>query len=113
MLRKRAGGDEVIAFMESAGFKLTVNPPYNTYGLWAKESEPQMTEGLPQAIFMYGLINQEAEAHATKHLLDLIGPNEPVDGFSKDPNRSVRPAARNEVRDELRAKIEAWAGGES
>lgn len=45
-------------------------------------------------------------------LLDLIGPNEPVDGFSKDPNRSIRPAARNEVREELRAKVKAWVGGE-
>lgn len=48
---------------------------------------------------------------ACEQFLDLIGPNEPVDGYSKDLNRSVRPAARNEVRDELRAKIEAWAVG--
>lgn len=52
-------------------------------------------------------------AHAGKQLLDIIGPNEPVDGFSKDPNRSIRPAARNEVREELRAKMKEWAGGES
>ncbi|MCF8783213.1 hypothetical protein [Rhodococcus ruber] len=56
---------------------------------------------------------QAIKAHTNKHLLDLIGPNEPVDGFSKDPNRSIRPAARNELRDELRAKIEAWAGVEA
>ncbi len=50
------------------------------------------------------------KAHTNKHLLNLIGPNEPVDGFSKDLNRSIRPAARNEVRDELRAKVKSWTG---
>ncbi len=44
-------------------------------------------------------------------ILALIGPNEPVDYFSKSPDRSIRPEARNQVRDELRKKVREWAGG--
>lgn len=60
-LRDRAGGDKVISFMESNGFKLTQTKE-NSYGYWFKESEPQMTEGLSQARYMFGLIERYADA---------------------------------------------------
>lgn len=55
-LRGRAGGSEVIAFMESNGFRLTSNE-YNKFGFWFNEKD-QMTEGLTQAAYMFNLIKQ-------------------------------------------------------
>lgn len=90
--------DKLLSFLEG----------YSDYdGRWFGDTP----EGAVGAFWWRKHLRKAIEAERRKHLLDLIGPNEPVDGYSKDPNRSVRPAARNEVRDELRAKIEAWAGG--
>ncbi|WMM74451.1 hypothetical protein RCF27_09285 [Rhodococcus pyridinivorans] len=51
-----------------------------------------------------------AQEMVRDELLAMIGPNEPVDYFNKNPDRSIRPEARNQVRDELRAKVREWSG---
>lgn len=58
-LRERAGGSDVIAFMEANGFKLTVTKE-NDYGFWFNESN-QMTIGLPQTSYMFALIRTERQ----------------------------------------------------
>jgi hypothetical protein len=112
-LRKRAGSDEVIAFMESHGFRL-YSTEHNQYGCWFKESKPQMTEGFQQAKYMYNLFAADKEKAVLDGKIKLVESancileaDEPaIDEiwFDYDSNGEILPMRQDTLLSELRSK---------